>query len=223
MPTTDAAMPTTDAAMPSPSTTRHSQPLPLTSQRHSLLEFMDVEIREMFGSREAPVQIQMSEIDSINNFFRTPLRYERFVAFSLLLCFDVFLYNLSYLPFRVVRGLVLLGWDVISHVVSGLSRPIHSSNLYDVCVGLVMVCSSWVLFRAHVEENEVSYLDTNSLIALAALTSIMEALDALLAPFGASALDALNNAFWLAFGGDGLSSGTSTGRCGLVRMVQRLV
>ena len=49
---------------------------------------------------------------------------------------------------------------------------------------------------------DAQVLNANSLIALAALTSMMDTLDGLLAPFGATALDALNKSFWAAFGGE---------------------
>ena len=206
-----------------------------TTPSHNLLDYVKVELLELLGGRSEPPASSFSsstsgaaashgndEVAAISEFFRVPFRYERFVVFVLLLCFDVFLYNLSYLPFRMIRGVVMLVWDAILHITSGCVRPIAAANLYDVCVGLVMVVTTVLLFNARIQEQEAKVrlpiettspalltprrdaqvLNANSLIALAALTSMMDTLDGLLAPFGATALDALNKSFWAAFGGE---------------------
>ena len=128
---------------------------------HSLLDYAKVELLELLGGR-APHDTSSSssstsrndEVEAISEFFRVPFRYERFVLFVLLMCFDGFLYNLSYLPFRAVRGVFLLFLDASLHISSGFVRPIASANLYDVCISLVMVITTVVLFNARIQEQE---------------------------------------------------------------------
>ena len=174
------------------------------AHRRGFLDYLRVELREMFVQKlPPPVQLlSNNSTDGIRNFCRVPLQFEMFIFYSMIVVIDIFLHTIVYLPLRAVRGVILVAIDVILHIMTGFARPIASNNLYDVVIGLVLVSTSWILYRAHAEEQEETYLNTNSLIALAAITGIMETFDSLLTTFGADALHSLHSMFWTSFGTD---------------------
>ena len=174
------------------------------TRRRGFLDYLGVELREMFVQKPPPpVQdLSTTSTDGIRNFFRVPLQFEMFIFYSMIVVIDIFLHTIICLPLRALRGVILFAIDVILHIITGFVRPIASNNLYDVVIGVVIVSSSWILYRAHAEEQEEIYLNTNSLIALAAITGIMETFDSLFSTFGADALDSLHNMFWISFGTD---------------------
>ena len=187
------------------------QDVPLL-RRRGFLDYLGMELREMFVQKPPPPvrHLTNNSTDGIHNFCRVPLQLEMFIFYSMIVVIDIFLHTLVYLPLRAVRGSVIVAIDVILHILTGFARPIAANNLYDVVIGVVLVSTSFILYRAHAEEREETYLNTNSLIALAAITGIMETFDGLLSTFGADALDSLHSMFWISFGSDNkISLGTS--------------
>lgn len=158
-------------------------------QSFDIIKYLKI---EMFGIGEPGNLEPIGNENNLKNFFYVPVQLELLVCFGIFLCFDSFLYVLTYLPIRVFLALILLIKDIFNRFFFGSSdNSFHRTQTYDLMRGATLLIT--VLILKQINMSQIYHLIRGqSMIKLYVLTSMMEVLDKLLSTFGQDCFDALH-------------------------------
>eukprot|EP00752_Nemacystus_decipiens_P006564 g5910.t2 len=149
----------------------------------SLLGYLRVEV---FGAEDHGV-VDTQANRTVRNFLTVPRQLERLLLFGMLVCLDTFLYVTTFLPIRIVIGLV----TTLFSVVTRRTRPtVNRPLVYDWMRGATIAAALCCL--QFLEMSRVyHYIRGQAMVKLYVLIAMVEIFDKLMCSFGQDALDSL--------------------------------
>ncbi|CBJ30283.1 conserved unknown protein [Ectocarpus siliculosus] len=149
----------------------------------SLLGYLRVEV---FGAEDHGV-VDTQANRTVRNFLTVPRQLERLLLFGMLVCLDTFLYVTTFLPIRIVIG-------VVSSLFSLLTRrrrpSVNRPLVYDWMRGATFAAALGSL--QFLEMSRVyHYIRGQAMVKLYVLIAMVEIFDKLMCSFGQDALDSL--------------------------------
>lgn len=141
---------------------------------------------EIFGAEDHGV-VDAQANRTVKNFLTVPRQLEKLLLFGMLVCLDTFLYVTTFLPIRIVIGIV----SSLFSLVTGRIRPrVNRPLLYDWMRGATIMAGLFCL--QFLEMSRVyHYIRGQALVKLYVLIAMVEIFDKLMCSFGQDALDSL--------------------------------
>ena len=151
---------------------------------------------EMLGTGSQPHQLDSDAFEKIRNFLNVPVMVEQVISFGMFVCFDAFLYVITYLPIRVCISSFYLFWDSIAAAVTSkelnftMALKFRRVYAFDLIRGILLLIGSSVLRLLHMSR-VYHYIRGQTIIKLYVLTSMLEVLDRLFGSFGQDLFESL--------------------------------
>lgn len=175
-------------------------------EKFNLWSYLSV---EMLGIGE-PGELEPPAKASIQNFLIVPFMLERLIFLGCVVCFDAFLYVVTFLPIRVLFSLMLFVNETFVLIFDGSlltilksivfitkgvkqkkTREFHRTHVYDLMRGAMLVVGCIALMQINMSRL-YHFIRGQSMIKLYVLTSMMEVMDKLLSSFGQDVFDGLH-------------------------------
>ncbi|XP_066922465.1 transmembrane anterior posterior transformation protein 1 homolog [Clytia hemisphaerica] len=168
---------------------RKTEPPPVKRGR-SLLSFISDELERDYLLEQNEKKLKERR-KRVYTFFKTPQHLEKFLFFGFLLCFDVFLFIFTFLPIRIIIGLLRGLRNIFKRNGRKILNPVQK---VDLLKGIILVVVS--LFMQSIDTSVIYHVvRVQSVIKLYVVYNMLDMADKLLASFGQDVLDAL---FWTA-------------------------